>query len=167
MVRRRKGSRRQSGRWSAVGSNGTRERSCCEHGCRTEKDHGCDERRRFHEFAPLRGCTSKSIESRPIERRLIKRRADANRGGIVSSKLAGFIPFAAADHFYRIGRWWWRRRAFRYYFVGFGFGLGRHRFVVQAITTREMNPSFLGNQRELLRVIRRNQEQNLRGGLRI
>ena len=47
-------------------------------------------------------------------------------GSILVIFKLGFIPFAATNHFYLIGRWW-RRRNFRYHLVDFGFGLGRHR----------------------------------------
>src|ERR1019366_1813560 len=109
-------------------------------------------------------------------------RADANRCGIDGSKL-GFIPFAATDHFYRVRRRRWRRN-FRHHLANLGFGLGRHRFIpqvqrtyprradaslfcVQRIAQRQLNSSFLRSQCQLLRVVRRDQECNYRGGLRL
>ena len=97
----------------------------------------------------------------------------------------GFIPFAATDHFDLVGRWGNRRRSFYRCFVELRFRFGRwHRrlaqvqraaagradaalFCVQRITQRELNPSLLRNQRQLLRVVRGNQECNHGSGLRV
>src|SRR5208283_4817480 len=59
VLRRSRGGCR-SGLGIALASYGARERFVCDYWSPTEKQSGCDERKSFHEFAPLRGCTSMS-----------------------------------------------------------------------------------------------------------